>query len=397
MLKIVSLFLVCFFATETNAYLVTSYNNQVLSYDKPTRILIAGRGDELGTQFQEVARGKAKKYLEQFPGQQIILLASEEPGIDNISLLRKWDFFLQRNYHSTFDGRVFVDEVEKFKKIASIDIFSHSSAQFGIHLDGKTHRLTTTTENLDRLIGHFMTNAYVILHGCNAGFNLAPFLSTMWGVPVAGALTSTNFQKLHSDGQFYLTEEGFYPSSDWAKSNALSFKNEVNCNAGMCLRLKPDNNGYTGFWGEYNDGGLPFYKFFCTKNSQVDCTKAMAQSLLSFVGNSKIDKNSSLDDYKKVAFDFLCPISAKKDLRKECETNLESALVSGDFTYNPFNRTQVECDFHGCKAKIKCQTIFITGIIKPGTCTLLNQFDGKSTTLVREFKAYLEGYKNLKN
>jgi len=167
--------------------------------------------------------------------------------------------------------------------------------------------------------------------------------------------------------------------------------------AGMCLRLKPDNNAYTGFWGEYGDGGLPFYKFFCAKNSQEDCTKIMAQSLLSFIGNTKIDSSSSFEDFKKVVYDFLCPISNKKDLRNECETNLEAALVSGDYSYNPFNRAQVECDFNGCKLEIKCKTVLIPSIIKPGTCTLNNQFEGKSTTIVREFKAYLDGYKLLKN
>jgi len=227
MLKIISLFIICFFAAKSHAYLVTSYNNQNLSFDKPTRILIAGGGENLGTLFQEVARGKAKKYSEQYPDQQIILITAEEPEINNVNILKNWGFFLQRKAYSIFNGRVFIDEVAKFKKIASIDIFSHSSAQYGIHLDGKAHRLTTGTKKLESLNGHFMTNAYVILHGCNAGFKLAPYLSNIWGIPVAGAMTSTNFQKLHSDGQFYLTEDGFYPNSDWAKSNTLSFNKEI--------------------------------------------------------------------------------------------------------------------------------------------------------------------------
>ncbi|MGZ3690193.1 MAG: hypothetical protein ACXVAX_01740, partial [Pseudobdellovibrio sp.] len=102
-----------------------------------------------------------------------------------------------------------------------------------------------------------------------------------------------------------------------------------------------------------------------------------------------------LAEYKKSLFDFLCPISAKRDLRGECETNLENSLVSGDQTYNPFSRNQVECDFQSCKVEIKCSKVPLTGVYRPGTCTLMNNFDGKATTLVREYKAYLEGFKNL--
>ncbi len=396
MLKIISFFALLFMAAKSNAYLVTAYNADKVNYDAPTRILVAGAGDDLGTQFQEVARGKALKYSQQYPSEQIVLITANEPQIDDKALLKAWGFGVINEDRSTFNGKTLIDEAVKFSKIDSIDIFSHSSAQYGIHLDGKAHRLTLNTKGLDALKGHFTKDAYAFLHGCNGGFNLAPFLSDMWEIPVAGAMTSTNFQKLNNDGNFYLTEEGFFPNTDWAQQNSKSFDTTLDCSkSGICLRLKPDNNPYTGFWGEYTDGGLPFYKFFCTKNSEVDCKRVMAKSLLSFIGNTNLKKTGTLVEYKKLLQDFLCPISAKNDLRGECAANLENSLLTKDQTYNPFSRNQVECDFKGCKAEIKCSKVLLTGVYKPGTCTLVNNFEGKATTLAREYKAYLEGFVNL--
>lgn len=398
MFKFASLFFMCLLTFKSHAFLVMTYNADKLNYDLPTRIIVTGAGDDLGTQFQQVARGKAFKYSEQFPNEQIVLVAAlEENAGDNKTTLKYWGFNLQKENTSTFNGNSLLDELEEFHKISSIDIFSHSSAQYGIHLDSKIHRLTLNTRKIERLKGHFIKDAYVILHGCNGGFNLAPFLSNAWEIPVAGAMTSTNFQKLHSDGDFYLTEAGLFPNTDWASTNETSFNKPVKCISGMCLRLKPDNVPYKGFWGEYGEGGLPFYKFFCLKNSPEDCTRVMAKSLLGFIGKTQLKMNSSLNEYKKSLFDFLCPVSAKRDLRGECEANLESSLSTGDTTYNPFLRNQVECNFQSCAVEIKCERILITGIYKPGTCHLINKFEGKASTLVREYKAYLEGFKNLNN
>ena len=134
------------------------------------------------------------------------------------------------------------------------------------------------------------------------------------------------------------------------------------------------------------------------KNNSDDCARVMAKSLLGFIGNSDLKSTATLAQYKSSLVDFLCPISPKKDLRGECAANLESALFTGDETYNPFSRDQVQCDFQSCQVEISCKkAIPMTGIFKPGTCTLVNKFDGKSTTLVREYKAYLAGFKNLNN
>ena len=396
MFKSVLAFLTLAIVANAHAsYHVASYNTESLDTNRPTRVMVVGNGDDLGLLFQEVAKAKAVKYTENYPQDQIALIAINEKEMGSEWSLKRYGFKLERNDSSTLDGKEFIKEVSKFKKIISLDIFSHSSAQFGIHLDGRANRLNITTKGLEALKPNFMKDAFAYLHGCNSGFNLAPFLSNIWGIPVAGSMTSTNFQKLHSDGNFYLSEEGYAPNSDWAKTNTLSNDKESECKTGTCQRLKPDNTPYVGFWGAYREGGLPFYKFFCVKNSEADCQRVMAKSMLSHTLIVNLKKTSSLAEYKKAVIDFLCPVSSKKDLRGECEAKLEEALVTGDMTYNPFSRPQVECDFKACKVEIDCEKVLFTGVPKPGTCELKNNTPAPATTLVREYKAYLAAFPSL--
>lgn len=390
-------FLLLVYSSFSSAYLVTVFNKENIDYTGRTRILVTGAGDDLGMQFQFVARNKAVKYSDLYPNDQIILLAKEESDLgDNSVVLKNVGFKTISNERKDFNGKSLVKELLKFNKIASLDIFSHSSAQYGIHLDGKAHRFTLDTKGVSDLKNNFTGDAYAQLHGCNTGFNLAPYLSREWEIPVFGSLTSTNFQRLHSDGNFYLTEEGKFPNTLWAAENSLSFNSTKACKFGGCLRLKPDNNHYVGYWGEYYNGGLPFYKVFCVKNSEESCLKSMGQALLSFSSIISIDKNVTFENYKKVVLDFLCPVSSKSNLRDECISKLEESLLTKDDTYNPFSRPQIECDFKECKAEIKCEKIFLTGVFKPGSCTLENKMERGSSTIVREFKSYLNAYKYLK-
>ena len=396
MFKYIITFIGCVLFSNAQAdYLVATYNTPSINKSKPTRIMVAGDGDGLGLLFQEVAKARALRYSEANPSEQIVLLSFDDKELGTGNALTKWGFSNIKTDKSTIDGKVFIDEVFQYKKILSIDIFSHSSAQFGVHLAGKANRINIKTKGLEILKANFMKDAFVYLHGCNSGFNLAPFLSNLWAIPVAGSLTSTNFQKLHSDGNFYLIEEGYAPNSDWAKINPFSTANQTDCSNGTCQRLKPDNTPYFGWWGQYRDGGLPFYKFFCVKNSEDDCTRVMAKSMLSNTLIVNLKKDSSIEDYKIAVIDFLCPVSSKKDLRNECQTEIENALVTGDMTYNPFSRPAIECDFKTCKAEITCDKILLTGMAKPGTCSLRNDAKTPATTLVREYKAYMKGYSSL--
>ena len=381
---------------SANAYVVLTYKNTQLDFNKSTRILITGEGKEQGTQFQEVANSKALKYSELFPKEQIVLIAKNELSIGSKQyLLKRWGFVEQYEDRDQLNGNSLVTELASFSKILSIDIFAHGTAQFGIYLEDNQNRLSTETQTIKKLRGHFATDAYIILHGCNTGFGLAPFLSSSLSIPVAGALTSSDFQRLHSDGSFYLTQEKYYPNSDWAKENKSTFNRTTSCGEGGCIRLKPDNHPYVGYWGEYKAGGLPFYKFFCIKNSEKDCERVMAKSLYSFNGTTNLKLNSSLKEYKNLLGDFLCPISGTKNYRKVCREKLDLSLFTMDETFNPFRGPQIECDFKSCKVEFRCKKLYNSTLKNAKSCYLVSTIQNTSTTLMREYQAYLSGFEQL--
>ena len=59
-------------------YHVTVYKSETIDVNKPTRLLLAGNGDDLGLLFQEVAKAKAMKYKELNSEEQIIFIAIKE-------------------------------------------------------------------------------------------------------------------------------------------------------------------------------------------------------------------------------------------------------------------------------------------------------------------------------
>ena len=122
----------------------------------------------------------------------------------------------------------------------------------------------------------------------------------------------------------------------------------------------------------------------------------MAKSLFSFIGTTNLKLNSNLDTYKKALVDFLCPISARRDIRGECEMNLENAMLTEDETYNPFKGVLLECNFNNCLSDFQCTKMPSSSIENAKKCVLINKSKTRATTLVKEYKAYLEGFMALK-
>ena len=122
----------------------------------------------------------------------------------------------------------------------------------------------------------------------------------------------------------------------------------------------------------------------------------MVKSLKSQTSIVNLKNTSTKEEFKDAVVDFLCPVSAKTDLRSECKAKLDEALITQDMTYNPFSRPLLDCDFSRCKAEITCEKIIFKGVPKPGTCGLKNtSTDKAATTMVREYKAYLDGFQYL--
>ncbi|MGZ3774740.1 MAG: hypothetical protein ACXVCY_04680 [Pseudobdellovibrionaceae bacterium] len=386
-----------FTCSQVFAYVTATYGNDGTNPNVRTHVIIVGRGNDLGTLFQISSAAKAKKYADLYPNEQVYLISvNETSNQNNLDLLKNLGY---RNINETSDFTFVSNDVQKemskFKKIASVDIFSHSVAYYGVILDGKLHRMDPKKDGYEKLAGNFTPDAFAVLHGCNSGQFLAPVLSKQWGIPVAGSFTFTDFQKLHDSGNFYFDDNRKPSTGSSATVNKVSYQRNELCSEGACRRLYPNNFAYDGYWGVFTEGGLGFYKFFCMQNSEDVCYKAMARAAISSVSVKAVNLNSSFEDYKAVVIDWMCPLSATSDIRQKCIAGLDKAVATGG-TYDSYDGKSIQCSFKGCDAKFKCQRLPLIDLLRAGSCEVINlRPSAKTTTQVNEYKGFLKGWKLL--
>lgn len=364
--------------------------------DATTHIIVAGVGMELGIQLQIAAVSKAKRYRELYPDHQIFLISHTEPTLydnpfNNFAKISEWGFQFDRGFNEAFTEKGLLKQMTQFTKIASIDVFSHNSPQLGAQLESKYHRMTGRSEEQKKMAGRFLPDAYAILHGCNSGFEIAPVLSETWKIPVAGTFTGTGFEYLSKNGRFY--PDGNGPGGK-ASINDASFDRPIQCSKGACTRMKPSNGPYDGIWGDFEAGGLNFFKFFCVKNDGNTCYRSMAKSLVASLSLKPIGIKPSLEDYKDYLYDFLCNSSGSGKYLETCKRSLEQYRMTKRIGSNGFRGRQFQCNFKQCYVSIKCRNQPILGIIH-GTCDVKNLWNREVDTLEREYEAYLKGWELL--
>ena len=382
-------------AAQSQAYITGLMGPNTADPNIRTHIFIVGDGGTLGTELGAAASAKAKKYRELYPKDQIYLISVNETGKDeDVQFLAEHEFDNLTVKSSSFRSSDVLNEMMQFNKIASVDVFSHSVAYYGVILDGSLNRLDPKKDGYEKLKGHFTDDAYAFLHGCNGGQFLAQVFSSQWEIPVAGSLTGTDFQYVFENKQFYNDDQRHPPGLKKETVNRISYDKNIGCYQGACLRMFPDNYAYHGMWGEFNEGGLGFYKWFCKTGTPEHCYKTMARAVLSYVSVKPLNENSSLEDYKDVVLDYLCP----EDRREVCRASLESAIATGKMEYDPFQAKSLQCDFKGCQARFTCQRIAFVDLLKSGSCKVENlRKSNKTTTIANEYSAYLKGYKLLQD
>jgi hypothetical protein len=384
-------------SSQAWSYVTATYGTQSVNSNTRTHIIIAGKGNELGTLFQTSSAAKAKKYADLYPNEQVYFIGVNETGKpENLELLAKYGFKnITEKKTFNFESSDVLSEMRQFKRIASVDIYSHAVAYYGVILDGATNRMDPKKDGYDTIASNFTSDAFAFLHGCNSGQFLAPILSLQWGIPVAGSFGSTDFAKLHEDRNWYYDDGRRPKEGNFESVNRVTYQRNELCIEGACRRLSPSNFPYNGYWGDFAEGGLGFYKFFCMKNTTEVCQKAMARAALTYVSVKPLTLNSSLEDFKAVVFDTLCPLSSKPEVRAKCKTGLENAAATGG-TYDSFDGKSLQCDFKGCMAQFKCKRIPIIDLLKEGSCTVENKRpSAKTTTQVEEYKAYIKGWQLL--
>ena len=397
-----TLFLIALLSVSTNAhaYLVSALSPggdaQAIDPNQTTHLFVVGYSHGVGNQFLAAAKTRALKTLELYPDHQMILIRNRETGTQaDLNEVRGMGFKVFTANADTLNGPSFLKIASLFQKIASIEIYSHSSTHAGLGLEGEDERLRTDTPNLSALKSHFTKDAYVTLNGCNSGFYTAPAFSKAWGVPVAGSFTSTDFQQLYSDGTWYFNNQGQYPhSGGWASQNTESFESQRSCESGDCHRMKPDNAAYSGMWGEFQ-AGLGFYKFFCADGLDTDhCKAVMARALYASISTRPLKRGSSMDDFRKVAQDLLCPNRVNSMVRAECVKALEDSETTLNPVYSSFDGNPVECTFSSCTFSFECKNDS-DGDPIPGSCVIKAPRNLSPRTQVYEYWRYLQGFQLL--
>jgi len=367
-----------------------------IDYAQPTHLFVVGYAGGMGNQFFASSVAKARRLQELYPSHQIVFIRSNEgsPGKFTKEVSSLGVKVLEDN-SSSLTGKALLSQLLKFQKIRSLDFYSHNGAQAGVGLEPGfgDPRLGPTTPGIQTLKGHFTADAYATIHGCNGALFVAPAFSKLWQIPVSGAGSSTDFEQLHTNGNWYHNNPGQFPEGGWAKTNSKSYVKALDCKSGTCIRMKPDNAPYSKNWAPGESGGLSFYKFFCAPGVK-NCEKIMAQSLLTFPSSVALSLKPTQNEFKKVLLDFLCPNNLSGSAKKSCMDSITQKANSGLEIYSPLKGNPLECSFSKCEFQADC-TWDSQGFPIPQTCTLKAPKNANPKTWIREYKAYLAGFDQL--
>lgn len=450
-------------------YGVMDYRNKGMDPNKRTHIIVAGKGSDMGLQFHMSAAAQARKIQDVNPDDQVVLVAVLDDGkktwIESIGSdineerrmemslimaglvnqdkpedvqkygnrysnyyrgnvvdgtkagLKQWGFTNIQEYGEDLDGNALVGQMARFRQIASLNIYSHSTAYYGLILDGPMKRLDPEDAKLAQDLKYrFTSDAYAWLHGCNNGI-LGMKFTSKWGIPVATSFTSTAFQELFKkkDGtlEFVHGYDGNVPAgAGRVGKNTISYAKTQTCSNVPCVRMMPDNYGYNGYWGNFKDGGLGFYKFNCSSHVNPEkCKIGMAVGLINQIANVYSNYEGDLETFKTAAKDHLCPTGVRYVKSgytvQNCYETLERALTDRSVTLDTFMTKSLQCDRRTCNASIKCMAIEDNPFFKMFTkenllmqksCAITNRSNPyqANSTQVQEYRDLVDGFRLMK-
>ncbi len=391
-------------ATNVHAYSgetrIGLYKDSFLDTEKITHIIIVGSGvKEDSNQFFQTGVARAEKYKQLYPDHQVVIMSSPEVrGTDDEKVFADFNVPVIEYINATFTAEVLFPQLKKYTKIASLDFYGHSSP-WAIKLGKSDAALTPDAyeKKLRSLKGNFLRSAYITVNSCSSGFSIAPDLSKYLEIPVSGSLTSSLFERIESDNMFHKEED--YTPGNYVEINSVSFNEDASCKLGLCYRMKPSPYSYSSYWGNFKEGGVNFYKFFCNYENNNDgrCEAAMAKSLLAFPSVKSINESSSLEDFKTVAFDYLCTTRTKAKY-EACVAGITAAIARGDNVFQTHLGTELKCNFKTCHANVVCKDkkLFGSGP-KGGTCKLsVSDIDTAPTNAANEMLSLIKGFKAIK-
>lgn len=370
-------------ASTAQAYFVAIPAGQTVDAHKRVRILVSGRGTDLSEEPQKSALTRIQLYKRNFPDEQVVLVSVFENETNEARLASKgWKFIVKND--QKLDTTSASKEILKYNRIRSLEFFGHNSPSLGTQADGLGFRYDFREPIVKSIAGHFDINAYAAIYGCNSGWISAQELAKKWHIAVAGSFTGTRFERLHSDGHFYVEQEDRYPNNKWAQVNTDL---NVPCSDGGCLRMRPSFSHYAGKWGDFQGPLLSHYKYFCDLDPR-DCEKSMAHSLYGYVAEKSLRTDSSFAEFSQVAKEWLCPVYVNREKVESClnelgeieagRGNMLISYVVGD--------AQLTCNLQSCQAVMTCDD---------HTCKVSGRPTKGATTLAQEYLHLLNGFRAL--
>lgn len=402
-MKMIMFFIVALLSSNSfsyeGEYRLGLLSNNTFNAELPTHIVIAGSAvKEDSNQFFQSALSRALRIKEVYPNDQIIIMSSPEVVNKNDDEVFA-DFHVNviKTVEKTFTQERMIAELSEFKKIKSLNFYGHSSPwAFKLGKKDAAFDPSSVTKQLKAIKSNFLPDAYITINSCNSGFEIAPELSQILEIPVAGTLTSGLFERIEADGKWY--KESDYTKENYVTNNQISFGQDYECTStGACVRMKPSRYNYSSYWGYFTEGGLSFSKFFCVfNNANSQCEKAMALSLVTLPSVKPINLNSKIDDFKEVAFDWLCQTSTNKNYFENCKSGIIAAVTRGDLIFKSHTSSELVCDFKSCNAKVVCKDKILGSGPRKGSCHLETTATDTPTNVAREYLAFLKGFELIK-
>lgn len=357
---LITTLLVMGYQYSTSAAIIAKNNVQNWSSTKPTRIILASKG----LSFASVGYLQAKVYQNLYPDDQILFITNmpdKNSAYRNTkqSELKKMGFIIQEESDKKLNTRQFIDIVKaNSERIRSIDVIGHNGVDKGPWLEDGDNRLDYQNEGIMReLTSRFLPNAWVRLHGCNSGWNVARFLSRYWQIPAIGTFTSTSFYYLTNSGNYELFQsiEGgaASPGITPAKFDTKTFLDQngqaikTSCPSGGCMTLIPEGSPY--HYHVHNDPNaawLPMAKPVCNSIvSEEQCLKAQAESLITAVGATpRATMATQQEAYEEALFGSVCGSYAKAVNQESCKMYVKKAYL-GRQNYFPYKLGKMlKCD-----------------------------------------------------
>jgi len=377
-------------------YRVGLFMDTVVDLEKITHIIVVGSAvKEDSDQFFQSGISRAMRFKELYPDHQVVILSSPDVlNSEDSDVFLKYNVLVIKKVLEKFTAKNMLQEMNLFKSIASFDFYGHASP-WALKI-GDSHAAFSPYENEAALIdlrAKFLPNAFVTLSACSTGFMIAPDLSEILKIPVAGTLSSSVFETIKSDGFWYKEEDAIKQNDVF--SNIISYKHKVLCSLGFCTRMKSSRENYNSYWGHYTEGGLSFSKFFCNfDNSDGRCERGMAKSIYALPSILALHNDSNADEFKKVVYDWLCSTGKNKDYFNNCIVGIEQAIARYDFIYQSHPTNELMCDFKSCNTSVVCQFTPDDDPI-PRSCHLKTPINPEPTNITREFLSFMKGYNDL--